>query len=126
MAEALLRDLGQGEIDAYSAGTRPTAVNPLTTRALAEIGLDIRGARSKSMTEFLDQPFDVVVTVCDDAREACPVFPGGGRTIHVPFDDPALTRGDEATQLAVYRRVRNEIRRWAESLVPELLTAARE
>ena len=126
MAEALLRDLGQGEIDVYSAGTRPTAVNPLTNRALAEIGLDIRGARSKSMTEFLGQPFDVVVTVCDDAREACPVFPGGGRTIHVPFDDPALTRGDEATQLAVYRRVRNEIRRWAESFVPELLAAARE
>ena len=121
MAEAILRDLGGGEIQAFSAGTHPTPIKPLTIRALDEIGLDIRGARSKSMTEFLGQPFDVVVTVCDDAREACPVFPGGGRTIHVPFDDPADTPGDETAQLAVYRRVRDEIATWARGFVPGLL-----
>ena len=122
MAEAILRDLGDGAIEAFSAGTQPTPVKPLTIRVLAEIGLDISLARSKPMTEFLGQPFDVVVTVCDDAREACPVFPGGGRTIHVPFDDPAEAPGDEAAQLPVYRRVRDEIAAWAQGLVPDLLT----
>ena len=125
MAEAILRDLGGGEIEAFSAGTHPTPVKPLTIRALAEIGLDIRAARSKSLTEFLGQPFDVVLTVCDDAREACPVFPGGGRTIHVPFDDPALAPGDEAAQLPVYRRVRDEIAAWARGFAPAVLEAAR-
>lgn len=125
MAEAILRDLGDGEIEAFSAGTHPSPVKRLTIRALDEIGLDIRSARSKPMTEFLGQPFDVVVTVCDDAREACPVFPGGGRTIHVPFDDPALAGGDEATQLGVYRRVRDEIAAWAREFVPELIGAVR-
>ena len=123
MAEAILRDLGGGAIDAFSAGTHPAPIKPLTIRVLDEIGLDIRGARSKSMTEFLGQPFDVVVTVCEDAREACPVFPGGGRTIHVPFDDPALATGDEAAQLIVYRRVRDEIAAWARTFVPEVLAA---
>ena len=125
MAEAILRDLGGGRVEAFSAGTHPSPVKPLTIRALDEIGLDIRGARSKPMTEFLGQPFDVVVTVCDDAREACPVFPGGGRTIHVPFDDPAMAAGDEASQLAVYRRVRDEIAEWARAFVPELLEGPR-
>ena len=125
MAEAILRDLGGGEIDAFSAGTHPSPIKAMTMRALDEIGLDIRGARSKPMTEFLDQPFDVVVTVCDDAREACPVFPGGGRTIHVPFDDPAMAAGDEAAQLGVYRRVRDEIMAWARAFVPDVLAEAR-
>lgn len=125
MAEAILRDLGGGAIEAFSGGTHPTPVKPLTIHVLAEIGLDISGARSKSMTEFLGQPFDVVVTVCDDAREACPVFPGGGRTIHVPFDDPAEAPGDEAAQLPVYRRVRDEIAAWARGFVPEVLETAR-
>ncbi len=125
MAEAILRDLGGGAIDAFSAGTHPSPIKALTIRVLDEIGLDIRGARSKAMTEFLGQPFDVVVTVCDDAREACPVFPGGGRTIHVPFADPAGAVGDESAQLAVYRRVRDEIMAWARAFVPELLAATR-
>lgn len=125
MAEAILRDLGGGAIEAFSAGTRPTPVKPLTIQVLAEIGLDITGARSKSMAEFLGQPFDVVVTVCDDAREACPVFPGGGRTIHVPFDDPAEAPGNAAAQLPVYRRVRDEIAAWARGFVPEVLETAR-
>jgi len=125
MAEAILRDLGGGEIEAFSAGTHPSPIKPLTIRVLDEIGLDIRRARSKGIPEFLGQPFDVVVTVCDDAREACPVFPGGGRTIHVPFDDPAMSPGDEEAQLPVYRRVRDEIAAWARMFVPEALEAAR-
>ena len=120
MAEAFLRQLGGGRIDAFSAGTRPAPVKANTIRVLAEVGLDIASARSKSMTEFLDQPFDVVVTVCDDAREACPVFPGGGRRVHVPFDDPAEAIGDDAAVLPVYRRVRDEIRSWATAFVAEL------
>jgi arsenate reductase len=124
MAEAILRDLGQGQIEAFSAGTRPWPIMPMTIRALDEIGLDIRGARSKGIPEFLGQPFDVVVTVCDDAREACPVWPGDGRTIHVPFDDPAAATGTEAERLAVYRRVRDEIAAWARAFVPELLDEA--
>ena len=125
MAEAILQQLGGGALEVRSAGTQPSTVNPLTIRALAEIGYDISGARSKSMTEFHDQPFDVVVTVCDDAREACPVFPGGGRRVHVPFDDPALARGDEAARLAEFRRVRDEIRAWAAGFARGLLAEAR-
>jgi arsenate reductase len=92
----------------------------LTIRALAEDGIDWSGARSKSMTEFLDQPFDVVVTVCDDAREACPLFPGGGRRIHRAFRDPALATGTDAERMEVYREVRDEIERWAEGFIAEL------
>src|SRR5262245_53786611 len=121
MAEAILRDLGGGQVEAFSAGTHPWPIMPLTIRVLDEIGLDIRGARSKGIPEFIGQPFDVVVTVCDDAREACPVWPGEGRTIHVPFDDPAQAIGDEAAQLVVYRRVRDEIAAWARGFVPEVI-----
>jgi arsenate reductase len=124
MAEAILRDLGRGEIDAFSAGTHPWPIMPMTIRVLDEIGLDIRSARSKSMNEFLGQPFDHVVTVCDDARESCPVFPGDGEKHHVPFDDPAEATGSEAERLAVYRRVRDEIAAWARAFVPEVLGSA--
>ena len=125
MAEAFLRQLGGPDIEAYSAGTHPTPVKPFTIQVLAEVGLDIRDARSKSMTEFVDHPFDVVVTVCNDAREACPVFPGGGRRVHLPFDDPTLATGDEAAALGEYRRVRDEIRAWVGEFVAELSGAAR-
>ena len=124
MAEALLRRAGGGELSVFSAGTHPTAVNPLTIRALAEVGLDIRAARSKPMTQLLDQPFYVVVTVCDDAREACPVFPGDGRRVHVPFVDPALAVGDEEARLAVFRQVRDGIAAWAEPFAARLVAGA--
>jgi arsenate reductase len=120
MAEAFLSRDGGSRVTVTSAGTHPSTVHPLTIRALAERGIDWSGARSKSMTEFLDQPFDIVVTVCDDAREACPVFPGGGRRIHRAFRDPALATGTEAERFAVYREVRDEIERWAEAFTAEL------
>ncbi|HJW21688.1 MAG TPA: arsenate reductase ArsC, partial [Candidatus Limnocylindrales bacterium] len=78
-------------------------------RALAEVGIDIAGARSKSVTEYLGQPFEYVITVCDRARESCPVFPGGAETLHWGFDDPAEAEGSEAERLAVFRRVMGEI-----------------
>jgi len=108
-AEAILRRLGGPDFDVGSAGTHPGHVNPLTVRALAEIGIDWSGARSKSVTEFLDQSFDYVITVCDQAREACPVFPGEHESIHWGFDDPAAAEGTEEERLAVFRRVMGEI-----------------
>lgn len=123
MAEALLARAGGGRLQVHSAGTHPAGVNPLTVRSLAGIGLDIRSARSTSMTEFLGQDFDAVVTVCDEAAEACPVFPGGGRRDHRTFRDPAGAIGSDAERLAVFDGVRDEIARWAEGYAAELLRA---
>jgi len=109
IAEALLRQQGGTAFEVASAGTEPKGVNQLTVRALAEVGIDISGARSKSVTEFLDEEFDYVITVCDQARETCPVFPGVHESIHWGFDDPAAAVGDEAARLKVFRRVMNEI-----------------
>jgi arsenate reductase len=109
MAEAVLRQIGRGAFETFSAGTEPRGVNPFTVRALASVGIDVSAARSKSVTEFLGQPFDYVVTVCDRARETCPVFPGGSETLHWGFDDPADATGSEAEQLAVFERVLGEI-----------------
>ena len=120
MAEAFIARTGGGRLVVTSAGTHPSVMNPLTIRVLAERGIDWSGARSKSMTEFLDAPFDVVVTVCDDAAEACPVFPGGGRRVHRAFRDPATAVGTEAERIAVYREVRDEIEGWAEEFVLEV------
>ncbi len=120
MAEAYLSRAGGTRVAVSSAGTHPSVVHPLTIRALAERGIDWSRARSKSMTEFLDSPFDVVVTVCDDALEACPVFPGGGRRVHRAFRDPALATGTESERLAVYREVRDEVERWAGAFIADL------
>jgi len=109
MAEAILRHQGRQAFHVASAGTEPKGVNPLTARILAEVGIDISGARSKSVTELLDQEFDYVITVCDQARESCPVFPGRHESIHWGFDDPAAAEGSDAERLAVFRRVMNEI-----------------
>ena len=119
MAEGWARALRGGEIEAYSAGVETHGLNPLAARVMAEAGVDISGQRSKLVDGLRDAPFDLVVTVCDRAREACPVFPGRVRVIHRDFDDPPrLARGakteDEA--LAHYRRVRDEIRAFVEGL----------
>jgi arsenate reductase len=89
MAEGLLRHLAQGAIEAHSAGTHPFTVNPLVIKAMAEIGIDISRHRSKSITEFLGQSFDYVITVCGSAKESCPVFPGAPQRVHWSFPDPA-------------------------------------
>lgn len=105
MAEALLRHHGGAEFEVYSAGTEPKGVNPLTLRALADAGLDAGDARSKSVTEFLDQSFDYVITVCDSARQACPVFPGSHRSLHWGYEDPAAAEGSEEERMRVFRQV---------------------
>jgi arsenate reductase len=103
LGEALLRHLGEGRIESFSAGTHPKGVNPLTLRTLAEAGIPADGLASKSLTDFLGDPFDCVITVCDDAREACPVFPGASQTIHWGLPDPAAATGTEEERLAAFR-----------------------
>lgn len=112
MAEALLRQRGQGRYEVHSAGTEPKGLNPLAVAALADRDIDIAGARSKGVTEFVDQPFDYIITVCDNANEACPVFPGAGQRLHHSFADPAAAVGTTEERLAVFRRIRDEIDTW--------------
>ena len=124
MAEGWARALRGSRVEAYSAGTQPQGLNPLAVRAMAEAGVDISGQRSKSLHEFTDAPLDVVVTVCDAASQSCPLPPANARVVHVGFDDPpALARGAASQEEAMghYRRVRDEIRRFIETL-PESLT----
>ena len=109
MAEGLLRELGGGRFEVQSAGTRPGQVRPEAIEAMREVGVDISHHRSKSVEEFAGQAFDYVITVCDNARESCPVFPSGTRRVHWSFDDPAAADGDFDARLAVFRRVRDEI-----------------
>jgi arsenate reductase (thioredoxin) len=110
MAEGLLRHYGATHFEVFSAGTEATFVRPLAIQAMAELGIDISRQQSKSLERYLDQPFDDVITVCDTAAEACPVFPGAVRRRHWSFVDPSKATGSEAEQLAVYRQVRDEIR----------------
>ncbi len=109
MAEGLLRELGGKKYEVSSAGTEATHVRPLAIRAMAEIGIDISGQHSKVLTEYLTQPFDYVITVCDQANETCPVFPGAKNWLHWSFPDPSKATGTEEEQLAVYRQVRDAI-----------------
>lgn len=112
MAEGLLRHDAGDRYEVSSAGTNPSSVRPEAIQALAELGIDIRHHRSKHVDELANQPFDYVLTVCDNARESCPVFPGAAKVIHHNFDDPAAAEGTEAEQLAEFRRVRDEIREY--------------
>ena len=107
MAEAWLRYMGGSAYDVFSAGTHPTVVNPLAIQVMAERNIDISQARSKSVTEFLDQPFDYVITVCDQAAEQCPIFPGKGERLHWSFPDPAAVTGSDAERLQAFRDVRD-------------------
>jgi len=110
MAEGLLRALGTDRFEAFSAGTEATHVRPLAVRAMAELGIDISGQESKRIERYLDESFDKVITVCDQANEACPVFFGAKERLHWSFADPSQATGTEADQLAVYRQVRDAIR----------------
>lgn len=111
MAEGILRYEAGNQFEVFSAGTQPGPVNPLAIEGMREIGIDISGHRSKSVEEFIGQEFDYLITVCDTAKESCPVFPRKAKRIHWSFEDPAATQGDEAARLAVFRRVRDEIRK---------------
>jgi arsenate reductase len=109
MAEGLLRHMAGDALEVFSAGVEPSFVRPQAVAAMRERGIDITGQRSKSVDEFVGQKFDYVITVCDNARERCPVFPVETERIHWSFDDPAKAEGDEEAVLAVFRRVRDEI-----------------
>ena len=107
MAEGLLRHIAGDQFEVFSAGTRPAGLNPNAVTAMAEIGIDIAGSRSKSADEFSGQQFEYVFTVCDNAKESCPIFPGGGTRLHQSFEDPAAAPADR--QLEVFRKVRDQI-----------------
>jgi arsenate reductase len=121
MAEGLLRHDHGDRFTVESAGSRATFVRPEAIAVMAEIGIDISGHRSKSVDEFANTPFDYVLTVCDNAREACPIYPGHGIRIHHNFPDPAAVTGDEAARLAAFRAVRDEIRSWLRGFPPPSL-----
>jgi arsenate reductase len=110
MAEGLLRHLGKDRFEVYSAGTEATFVRPMAIKVMAELGIDISHQQSKTLDRYLDEPFDDVITVCDTAAEACPVFPGAARRRHWSFEDPSKATGSESEQLKVYRQVRDQIR----------------
>lgn len=112
LAEGLLRAAAGPLIEVASAGSKPAGyVHPLAIRVMQEVGLDISGHRSKHLNEFLDRPVETVITVCGNADQVCPTFPGQLNRYHWGFDDPAHATGTEEEQLAVFRRVRDEIRR---------------
>ncbi|MBK9747493.1 MAG: arsenate reductase ArsC [Chloroflexi bacterium] len=116
MAEGLLRHLAGERMEVFSAGSKPSVVNPYAIRAMQARGIDIRGQRSKHLNEYLSEPFDYVITVCDNAAETCPVFPGKAERIHWSFPDPAAVEGDDAKILASFIRVRDDLeaafKRW--------------
>lgn len=116
MAEGFLRVLGGHDFTVYSAGSIPSTVNPLAIQVMAEHHIDISGHRSKHLNEFLEQEFDFVITVCDNARDTCPLFPGDAERIHWSYPDPAASTGDEEQRLQAFRAVavtlREQIRPW--------------
>jgi arsenate reductase len=120
MAEGLLRHLGGDRFEAHSAGTEATKVRPLAIVAMNELGIDISKQLSKTLDPYVDQRFDYVITVCDDANEACPYFPNAAHRVHWSLPDPSKATGSEAEQLARYRNVRDDLRA---RIASELLTA---
>ncbi len=119
MAEGLLRHLAGDRFEVMSAGTEATYVRPLAVRAMDELGIDISAQESKTLERYLGETFDYVITVCDDANEACPVFPGARRRLHWSFEDPAQATGSEEERRRVFQSVRDQIR---EHMEVELLT----
>ncbi len=111
IAEGLLRHFHGDSLQVYSSGIEPSFVRPQAIRIMNEIGIDISTQRSKSIDEFLTQEFDYVITVCDNANERCPIFPGAPHRIHWSVEDPAAVAGDEETQLAAFRAARKELQR---------------
>jgi arsenate reductase len=125
MAEGWTRYLKGDQIEVYSAGVEKHGLNPRAVKVMQEVGLDISNHTSKHVSEVMDIPFDYVVTVCGHAKENCPVFPGKAKVVHKGFDDPPKLAADAETEeeaLAHYRRVRDEIRTYVETLPGSLLT----
>jgi arsenate reductase len=119
MAEGLLRHDAGDRFEVESAGARPSQVRPEAVTVMRELGIDISGHRSKHVDEFAGQGFDCILTVCDNAKESCPVFPSGATAIHHNFEDPAALHGTEQQRLAVFRRVRDQIRQYLRAFPPD-------
>jgi arsenate reductase (thioredoxin) len=120
MAEGLLRLLAGERFEVHSAGTEATSIRPEAMAAMAEIGADVSGQESKTLARYLGEPFEYVITVCDAANEACPVFPGAKNRLHWSFEDPSQATGTEEERLRLFRKVRDEIRECIEGeLVPK-------
>ena len=111
MAEGFLRHMAGDRFEVFSAGVKPTQVNPLAVKVMAEAGVDISKHRSKSAMEFIGQQFDYIITVCDNAKQTCPVFPGKHEKIHWDLEDPAEAQGSEEERIVVFRTIRDEIRK---------------
>jgi arsenate reductase len=109
MAEGLLRHEGGNRFEVFSAGTKPSQVRPEAIAVMKEIGLDISGHRSKSVDEFVGRDLEFVITVCDNAKETCPIFPGTTKRLHWAFDDPAAVEGPEDVRLAAFRKIRDQL-----------------
>ena len=109
MAEGVLRYYRGNDFEVFSAGTKPSSVNSTAIKVMKEIGIDISGHRSKHVDEFKGQKMDYVITVCDDAKESCPIFPGAGKVMHWPFPDPPHGQGENETVLEEFRKVRDMI-----------------
>lgn len=120
MAEGWAKALKSAEVEAYSAGVEPKGLHPLAVKVMAEAGVDISEQRSKHVRTLKDIPFDYVVTVCDNARESCPLFPLKTKIIHAGFEDPAAAKGSEDEVLSVFRRVRDEMRDFVQGLPQKL------
>lgn len=118
MAEGLLRHDAGDRFEVFSAGTKPSQVRSEAIEAMRELGIDISGHHSKSVDEFSGQQFDYVLTVCDNAKESCPIFPGKTVTIHHNFEDPAAFQGSAEERLALFRRTRDEIRQYLRDFHP--------
>ena len=117
MGEALLRHDRADQFEVSSAGTHPSRVRPEAIKVMQEIGIDISNQRSKSVDEFAGEEFDYVLTVCDQARESCPIYPGHGYRLHHAFPDPAAVQGSEEERLDAFRKVRDEMRSYLRNFV---------
>ena len=122
MAEGLLRHLTGNRLEAYSAGIEATHVRPQALRVMGELEIDISGQESKTLDRYLGEPFDYVITVCDDAKKACPFFPGAAQRLHWSLPDPAAAEGTEDERLEVFRSVRDRLR---DQMEGELLNGKR-
>jgi arsenate reductase len=120
MAEGLLRHDAGDRFEVSSAGTQPSRVRPEAIAAMREVGIDISSQRSKSVDEFAARAFDYVLTVCDNAKESCPIYPGHGNRLHHSFEDPAAAPGSDENKLAAFRRVRDQIREYLKGFPPDV------
>lgn len=117
MAEGLLRNMAGDKFDVYSAGVEPTSVHPLAIKVMEEIRIDLSQQQSKSVDEFLEKEFNFVITVCDQAKQACPFFPGAHELLHWNLEDPAMAQGTEDKKLLVFRKVRDQLRDHIQRLI---------